>query len=186
MTVAHVGNCQRHSGALPSPHPNMPEGIRRPRALRPHCKMRLLALRRSGQHDHATSSALPSGSCRWLPRLPSELRALLSPRLIMPSALHAGVMQGLAPAARGAADAADAPALLGDVLGGAQEAAAAPVHGRQRRLHAARAPRPEPSCTALVWGKSAVSECMGGRMRAARCSFFFQSLPLYSPRTGKF
>lgn len=59
----------------------------------------------------------------------------------------------LKPPARGAADAADAPALLGDGLGGAQEAAAAPVHGRQRRLHAARAPRPKPSCTALVWEK---------------------------------
>ena len=67
----------------------------------------------------------------------------------MPAARHAGVIQGLAPAARGAAEAADAPALLGDGLGGAQEAAAAPIRGRQRRLHAARAPRPEPSRTAL-------------------------------------
>ena len=67
---------------------------------------------------------------------------------------NAGVIRGLAPAARGAADAADAPALLGGGLGGAQEAAAAPIRGRQRRLHAARAPRPEPSRTALSGGKN--------------------------------
>ena len=67
----------------------------------------------------------------------------------MPSARHAGVIRGLVPPARGAADAADAPALRGDGLGGAQEAAAAPVRGLRRRLHAARAPRPEPSRTAL-------------------------------------
>ena len=45
---------------------------------------------------------------------------------------------------------ADTPTVLGDGLGAAQEAAAAPLRGRQRRLHAARAPRRELPCNALV------------------------------------